>query len=153
MSAEQTRKSLELAIPNSTRYLSRVREAVREVVGASGFSESENHRIILAVDEAISNIMEHAYEQRRQGSELTIRMRLNADATKFEVVIHDSGKVFNPREMDTPDISEHIASGRRSGLGIFLMRQIMDEVKYTFVHGFRNELCMVKYVRSEPLER
>jgi anti-sigma regulatory factor (Ser/Thr protein kinase) len=50
--------------------------------------------------------------------------------------------------VDTPDIAEHVAAGRRNGLGIFLMRQIMDEVKYTFVQGFRNELRMVKYVRD-----
>jgi anti-sigma regulatory factor (Ser/Thr protein kinase) len=135
-------------IPNDTRFLAQVREAVSEVVQESAFPDKDMHRIILAVDEAVANIMEHAFESSDGESELAITMALNADANSFEVVIHDSGKEFDPAEVDTPDIAEHVAAGRRNGLGIFLMRQIMDEVKYTFVQGFRNELRMVKYVRD-----
>ena len=137
----------ELVIPNNTRYLATVREAVSDAVQESAFPDKDMHRIILAVDEAVANIMEHAYENREDEGELTIRMMVDADASKFEVVIHDSGREFDPSEIETPDITKHVAAGRRKGLGIFLMRQIMDEVKYTFVQGFRNELRMVKYVR------
>lgn len=139
----------ELLIPNSTRFLATVRQAVSDVVQESAFPDKDIHRIILAVDEAVANIMEHAYESVEGESELSINLMLDADATKFEVVIHDSGKEFDPSEVESPDMSEHVAAGRRNGLGIFLMRQIMDEVKYTFVQGFRNELRMVKYVRDE----
>lgn len=138
----------EMVIPNNTRYLSTVRDAVNRVVEESAFPDKDIHRIILAVDEAVANIMEHAYESTNGESELTINMMLDADATKFEVVIHDSGREFDPSDVDTPDMAEHVAAGKRNGLGIFLMRQIMDEVKYTFVQGFRNELRMVKYVRD-----
>lgn len=138
----------ELVIPNETKYLATVREAVSNVVKESAFPCNDIHRIILAVDEAVANIMEHAYEGRDRESELTITMALDADATKFEVVILDSGNEFDPADIETPNMMEHVAAGRRNGLGIFLMRQIMDEVKYTFVHGFRNELRMVKYVRN-----
>ncbi|MHC4886086.1 MAG: ATP-binding protein [Planctomycetota bacterium] len=138
----------ELVIPNETKYLATVREAVSTVVNESAFPSNDIHRIILAVDEAVANIMEHAYEGRESESELTITMALDADATHFEVVILDSGNEFDPADIETPNMMEHVAAGRRNGLGIFLMRQIMDEVKYTFVNGFRNELRMVKYVRD-----
>jgi len=138
----------DLVIPNKTRYLASVREAVSDVVRESAFPDKDMHRIILAVDEAVANIMEHAFESADGESELSINLVLDADATKFEVVIHDSGKEFDPSVIEAPDIAEHVAAGRRNGLGIFLMRQIMDEVKYTFVQGFRNELRMVKYVRD-----
>ncbi|MHC4870958.1 MAG: ATP-binding protein [Planctomycetota bacterium] len=137
----------ELVIPNKTKYLSTVRDAVSSVVTESEFPDTDMHRIILAVDEAVANIMEHAYENHEPDSELTITMLLDADDTKFEVVIQDSGREFDPSDIETPDMEEHVAAGRRNGLGIFLMRQIMDEVKYTFVHGTKNELRMVKYVR------
>lgn len=137
----------ELVIPNKTKYLATVREAVCEVVKESAFPDKDMHRIILAVDEAVANIMEHAYENHEPESELTINMALDADATKFEVIIRDSGKEFDPSDIETPNMEQHVAAGKRNGLGIFLMRQIMDEVKYTFVHGTKNELRMVKYVR------
>jgi anti-sigma regulatory factor (Ser/Thr protein kinase) len=143
--AEQKHK--ELVIPNETKYLSAVRDAVSTVVQESDFPTDDMHRIILAVDEAVANIMEHAYEGRECESELTITMELCADASKFEVVIIDSGNEFDPADIKTPNMMEHVAAGRRNGLGIFLMRQIMDEVKYTFVSGTRNELRMIKYVR------
>jgi serine/threonine-protein kinase RsbW len=138
----------ELVIPNDTKYLADVRDAVSSAVQESAFPDADVHRIILAVDEAVANIMEHAFEGRESESELTINMLLDADSTKFEVVIHDSGNEFDPAEIETPNMVEHVAAGRRNGLGIFLMRQIMDEVKYTFVQGFRNELRMIKYVRD-----
>jgi anti-sigma regulatory factor (Ser/Thr protein kinase) len=148
MASMSERVQKELVIPNSTKYLATVREAVSEVVQDSAFPDKDMHRIVLAVDEAVANIMEHAFEAGDEESELTISLQLDADATKFEVVIIDSGKEFDPSEVDTPDMAEHVAAGKRNGLGIFLMRQIMDEVKYTFVSGFRNELRMVKYVRD-----
>jgi anti-sigma regulatory factor (Ser/Thr protein kinase) len=137
----------ELTIPNETKYLATVRDTVHEVVNGSAFPANDINRIILAVDEAVANIMEHAYDSDAPESELTISLEINADSTRFEVVIYDSGKEFDPSDIDTPDMDKHVAAGRRNGLGIFLMRQIMDEVKYTFVQGYRNELRMVKYVR------
>jgi serine/threonine-protein kinase RsbW len=61
------------------------------------------------------------------------------------VVIRDTGKYFDPKEAETPNIEEHIKNGKRHGLGIFLIRQIMDEVIYSYKQGIRNELRMVKY--------
>lgn len=143
-----TQAHRDLVIPNSTQHLATVREAVREVVANSAFPSKDVNRIILAVDEAVANIMEHAYEEAREKDQLTIELKLDADSTRFEVVIIDSGREFDPSEIDVPDMDEHVSQGRKNGLGIFLMRQIMDEVQYTFVQGFRNELRMVKYVRE-----
>jgi len=136
----------EIVIPNDTRYLAEVRRVVKEVVGESDFPAEEMNRITLAVDEAVTNIMEHAYENDLEG-ELEIEMILEADNTRFEVVIRDSGKSFNPNDLDDPDLEEHVRAGRRRGLGIFLIRRIMDEVHYDYATGVRNELRMVKYAR------
>lgn len=144
----------ELVIPNDTRHLAEVRSAVREVVGASDFPADEMNRITVAVDEAVTNIMEHAYENDLEG-ELEIELLLEADNTRFEVIIRDSGKSFDPNGVTEPDLEEYVRSGRRKGLGIFLMRRIMDEVHYEFRQGVRNELRMVKYAgrSSQRAER
>ncbi len=137
----------ELVAPNDTRQLARIRELVEEAASQGPFEPPEVGRIVLAVDEAISNIMEHAYED---GSDVgDIRICLDVDDHRFSVLISDSGKEFNPSTVHVPDIDTHIREGKKKGLGIFLMRQIMDEVKYTFVQGLRNELRMVKYGQSQ----
>jgi len=137
----------ELVAPNDTRHLVKIRAIVEEAASKAPFEERDIGRIVLAVDEAVSNIMEHAYMEAGQSGD--IRISIDVDETRFEVVVTDSGKEFNPNTIDVPDMGQHVRQGKKKGLGIFLMRQIMDEVKYTFVQGLRNELRMVKYVRKQ----
>ena len=135
----------ELVVPNDTTYLASVRQEVTKVVAQSAFSPRDQKLLILAVDEAVTNIMEHAYDNDLEG-ELDIEMILEADASRFEVIIRDSGKEFDPTTVEIDDVREHVRKGNRHGLGIFLIRQIMDEVNYNYAHGLRNELQMIKYV-------
>ncbi len=135
----------EMVVPNDTEYLATVREEVTKVVGESAFSERDRKLIIVAVDEAVTNIMEHAYDNDLEG-ELDVELILEYDATRFEVTIRDSGKEFDPRTLTVPDVRAHVKKGSKHGLGIFLIRQIMDEINYNFIQGVRNELQMIKYV-------
>jgi anti-sigma regulatory factor (Ser/Thr protein kinase) len=137
----------ELVASNDTRHLVKIREVVKDAATQAPFDEREVSRIVLAVDEAVSNIIEHAYEEPASGGD--IRIVLDVDSSRFEVVIMDSGHEFDPSLVDVPDIAEHVRRGKKKGLGIFLMRQIMDEVKYTFIQGLRNELRMVKYAKNQ----
>lgn len=141
-----------LVIPNDTKYLHVVRDFVVEVVGNSAFPKIDMGRIVLAVDEAVTNIIEHAYAHKREG-EVDISLELQANARKFEAVIADSGLHFKPEAIQNPDISKHVQLGKKAGLGIFLMRQIMDIVEYEYEEGVVNKLRMVKYVDSEERER
>ena len=136
-----------LKIANETRYLASVREAVRDVVARGGFPMDLLNRLTLAVDESVTNVMEHAYEDDLEG-ELSIEILLEADDGRFSAVIRDRGKSFDPTQMPAPDLRAHVDEGRRHGLGIFLMKQIMDEVSYTTFPDGRNELCLVKNARS-----
>jgi anti-sigma regulatory factor (Ser/Thr protein kinase) len=141
-----------LVIPNDTKYLNTVRDFVVEVVANSAFPKVDMGRIVLAVDEAVTNIIEHAYSNKREG-EVDIQLELQANATKFEAFIHDSGIHFDPTDMPNPDIDSHVAEGKKKGLGIFLMRQIMDIVEYEFEEGVVNRLRLVKYVNPEDKDK
>ncbi|MFH1708585.1 MAG: ATP-binding protein [Planctomycetota bacterium] len=141
-----------LVIPNDTKYLNTVRDFVVEVVANSAFPKIDMGRIVLAVDEAVTNIIEHAYSNKREG-EVDIQLELQANATKFEAVIHDSGIHFDSATVRAPDMQNHVNKGRKNGLGIFLMRQIMDIVEYEFEEGVVNRLRMVKYVNPEDREK
>lgn len=136
-----------IVITNDTKFLGFVREFMSRMIRQSNLSRDTENRIILAVDEAVANIIEHAYENQREG---TIDIEVEADSKRFMCTIRDSGKKFQPDTVHDPSIPEHIKAKKKKGLGIFLMRQIMDEVRYTFREGIQNELVLVKYIGEKP---
>jgi serine/threonine-protein kinase RsbW len=139
MTLEPYRK--DLTITNETKNLSLVRQVVGEVLERTAFGKDDKAKIILAVDEAVANVVEHAYEGRKG----EIEIHLVLDPEKIEITIRDNGKKFQPEAITTPDIHEHITRGLKGGLGMFLMRKIMDEVRYSLDSTFVNELVMVKF--------
>lgn len=132
-----------VTIPNETAQLETVRVFVRETLAAAAVGNGLVNRLSLAIDEAVSNIIVHGYETDRRD---TIEVRVHVSPGRFEVTIRDSGKSFQPKDGREIDLEAHVQAGRRSGLGIFLMRQVMDEVEYSFREGLQNELRMVKYL-------
>ena len=81
------------------------------------------------------------------GAEGSIEIEVEAGDQQFKIVIRDTGRIFNPESIPDPDMKEHVQRGHKKGLGIFLMRQIMDEVRYKFKDGVKNELTLVKFIR------
>lgn len=138
-----------LVITSETENLSRVREFLGALVRRSGLTDRDLNKIVLAVDEATANIIRHAYNG-QPGRE--IRFEVGSDGERFEVVIIDKGKGFDPERIRDPNMAEHMRQGKKSGLGIFLMRQIMDEVNYTFREGVPNRLRLVKYLTPKAAE-
>lgn len=135
-----------LVIANETRHLLAVRDFITRMARHGGLSPEDVHKIALAIDEAVTNIMEHGYNRDEKG---TIEIEAEWDKDRFQIVIRDSARVFNPESVPSPDMEEHLKAGRKKGLGLFLMRQIMDEVRYRYKDGVQNELTMVKFHRSE----
>lgn len=133
-----------LVVANDTRHLILVRDFVSRLIRQSRLPKDEENKIILAVDEAVTNIIEHGYDEGADGS---IEIEVEADESQFKVMIRDTGRLFNPECVPDPDMREHVQRGYKKGLGIFLMRQIMDEVRYRFKDGVKNELTLVKYIR------
>ena len=138
----------ELAVPLDTSYLANVRNEVMEVLGTDVFPAVKANLIALAVDEALANIMEHAFGCRpgRTAAGDEILLVLDLTPERFTVIIRDKGEVFDPREAPDVNLPEHLKAGRKGGLGIFLIRRIMDEVNYSFTEHGRNELQLIKYV-------
>ncbi|MBE7466093.1 MAG: ATP-binding protein [Planctomycetes bacterium] len=135
----------ELTVLNDTAYLAEVRKAVLEVLGDGPFKPAEAQLVALAVDEAVANVMEHAYEEELSGAK-PIKVLMNVAEDSFMVRIHDHGRPFDPGTVPDVDLQEHVRHGRKGGLGIFLIRRIMDEVTYSFQAGAPNELRLVKFV-------
>ena len=137
----------EMVVSNETANLASVRGFVLTNLRKTKIPEGEHGKVVLAVDEGISNIIRHAYDEFAKGSR-TIEVQFRADEEKVIIVLKDSGKEFDPSGIKDPDILGHIKLGKRYGLGLFLMRRIMDEVKFVFRSGIENMLTMVKYTHA-----
>lgn len=130
----------ELQITNDARNLSLVRQTVGEVLAQSTFTVQDRNKIILAVDEALANVVEHAYGTGTG----TIEIVFDLDEARLVVTIRDNGVKFNPEAVPTPDVQDLIKKGAKGGYGLLLMRKIMDEVKYVLDTSWSNELVMTK---------
>ena len=125
-------------------YLDEIREFVGEIARAGGFSDKDVYNIQLAADEAASNIIEHAYENVSDGVlELSCGMRGDV----ITIILTDHGGTFDPSIVPTPDLKADLSERKIGGLGLFLMRKLMDEVHYESKPEKGNVLTMIKRKR------
>jgi serine/threonine-protein kinase RsbW len=135
-------------ILSRTDYLIEVREFVGEAARAFGFSEEDTANIVLAVDEACTNIIKHAYQY---ATDKEIEVSIFPQDRSFEIRIYDSGKSFDPSTIRQPDLKEHIGHRKRGGLGVYMMKKLMDKVEYNFHKGKRNEVRLIKYLSDASI--
>ena len=125
-------------------HLDEIREFVGDIARAGGFSNKDVYNIQLATDEAASNIIEHAYENVTDGIlELSCGMREDT----ITIILIDRGESFDPSEVPLPDLKADLSDRKIGGLGIFLMRKLMDEVHYEPRPDKSNVLTMIKHKR------
>jgi len=136
-------RQFELKIPNQTDNLELIREFVGKVSGKVGFDEEDVDRIRIAVDEACTNVIKHAYEIEGEDH---IGIIIKIDYHKLTIIVTDRGKGFDPQAIELPQMEAYLAELRVGGLGIYLMKTLMDEVDYSIQPGIRNEVRMVKYL-------
>jgi serine/threonine-protein kinase RsbW len=129
-----------LKFPARFEYLDEIREYVGERARAAGFGEREVYSIQLATDEAASNIIEHAYRGISNGSfDLTCVFEKN----RLTITLLDHGRPFDPSNVTQPDVKADLSDRKIGGLGIYLMRKLMDEVRYEVTFS-GNVLTLVK---------
>lgn len=135
-----------LKIAGITENLEIIREFIRKLAIKSGFEEETAGQIELAVDEACTNVIRHAYnnDHRRK-----IDIKVMLDAEKMQICISDKGKGFNPDLLPKPDLRAYVETSKRGGLGIHLMRSLMDEVQFQFNPPKKNTVTLTKYMRKK----
>ena len=125
-------------------YLDEIREFVGGIARTGGFSDKDVYNIQLATDEAASNIIEHAYENVRNG---VLELSCGVKGDLITIVLIDHGESFDPSEIPLPDLKADLSDRKIGGLGIFLMRKLMDDVSYEVKAGQGNILTMTKRKR------
>jgi anti-sigma regulatory factor (Ser/Thr protein kinase) len=128
--------------PGRYASLAEIAGFVREAAAELGLDDFGAYMVETAVDEACSNIIEHAYGGEGVGDiEVTVRIGKN-DLT---VALRDHGRPFSPEQVPEPDIHAGLEEQPGHGLGLYLIRKWMDEVKFEFSPEMGNVLKLVKY--------
>lgn len=129
-------KKFELA--SKSEILSPLRKELRELLTQAGWEKKNTEEILLAVDEALTNIIRHAYQG--QPGLMTVLFKDNAEKTEF--ILEDLGKRFDPTLVPSPKLPRE----KPGGLGIHFIRTVMDQVVYdpSFKEGNRLHLIKLK---------
>jgi serine/threonine-protein kinase RsbW len=132
-----------LTIKSNLNEIPRVSAAIEELMTVHAFGAEEILDTQLAVEEAITNIILHGYSTGKGEIGITCR----AAPHSIEVRIEDSAAPFNPLSLSDPDLSGDVEDRKIGGLGVFLIRQVMDEVSYRRENG-KNILILEKRKHS-----
>jgi serine/threonine-protein kinase RsbW len=134
-----------LQVPSSTENLALIREFVTAVGRQAQLEEPEISNLELAVDEACANVIEHAY-----GHDITkeVVVRAKFDDESLRISVIDEGRGFDPSHVGQDSVEQLIHARQSGGLGIRLIKKLMDEVSYEIIPGQKNELHMTKKIRK-----
>jgi serine/threonine-protein kinase RsbW len=138
-------KQKELLIKSRTEELTHVRDFVSSVIHEVNVPQEVAGDIILAVDEACTNIIKHAYKFDPNGD---IKIKVKYSAKEIAVQIRDEGASFSPELVPTPDLKKYFEEKRVGGLGMYLMKSLMDDVRYKSVPGKYNQVLLTKKINS-----
>jgi serine/threonine-protein kinase RsbW len=130
-----------MTFPARFEFLDEIREFVAEIAREGGFNEKEIYSLQLAADEAATNIIEHAYEG-VEDADFDVTCEMDGDV--FVITMRDTGRPFNPSNVRLPNLKADLSERKIGGLGVYLMRKLMDEVHYISHPRTGNLLTMTK---------
>jgi len=145
MAVPEMKSPVILDIPADPASLFLVRALTAKIAERLGFVQQDTDRVVLAVDEACTNVIRHAYEGLDQER---IVITLNVSDECLEILVRDFGTPADPETFQPRDLSDI----RPGGLGIHFMRRAMDKIEYTAPEGGGMLLKMTKYRPKEVAE-
>jgi len=135
-----TKSKYSITVSASTAQIADVRDFVARHAAAYGFSDEDVHDIRLAVDEAYTNVIKHAYNF---DASKKVKVKISTGNGKFTISLSDEGTAFDPASYEKPDVAERVMLRKRGGVGVYLIQKLMDDVEYR-KDGKYNEILMSK---------
>ena len=123
MADTRRRLQMKFAMPSDPRYLPVVRGAIGPLAAAIGWDESECRAITLAIDEALANVIRHAYHDSVDG---LIELECRESADGLEITLLDNGEGPNRSKI----CAREIGCDQPGGLGTHIIKNVMDKVSY-----------------------
>ena len=133
-----------LVVTSQVERLAEIADFIADAACACGLPDEQIHDVQMAVDEACTNVIEHAYRGKPDG---TIDIVCERRGNEFVVTIQDFGARFDPKKIESPKTRDPLSKRRIGGLGLFFMRKLMDRVEFDFTSGRGNRLTMVKKIK------
>ncbi len=130
-----------LIVSSSLESLGEISDFVVSAARAAGLDDQAVWEVQLAVDEAATNVILHAYGGHEEGP-ITVQVDVRDD--EFVICLHDRGKPFDPDAVPHPDLDSPLEARKTGGLGLYLMRKLMDRVDFHFDAGGYNLVTMAK---------
>lgn len=134
----------QLTTDSRLERLSKISDFIGKAARACGLDDKQVYDVQMAVDEACSNVIEHAYAGKTNGK---IEIKCQVEDDEFVVTIRDYGKPFDPRQVAQPNISAPLSERTVGGLGLFFMNRLMDRVEFDFSKK-GNYLTMAKRIKK-----
>ncbi len=139
---------LTIKIPGETDYLSSIRNFVNSYCLKLGISADVIGDIEFAVDEGVTNIIKHAYDEDPDlpDENRVIELEIEQQNDEIVVILKDHAGPYNPVNASLPDLNAHVASRKTHGLGVFAMKKFMDRMEHRYISGFGNEVRLYKKI-------
>jgi serine/threonine-protein kinase RsbW len=132
--------SPKLKLSCCTSALVELRSFLQRSLEAYGFSEVDRHQVTLAVEEVCTNLIIHSHASNPKE---VIYLEVKELEKKLAIEITDKGDAFNLLEYEVPDLKKVIEEKRKGGIGIFLVKKIMDEIEFESKNG-KNTCRLIK---------
>lgn len=124
-----------------TSALAELRRFLEQQLESTSLSERDRHQVTLAVEEVCANLIIHSHKCNGR-DHIFLSMNDLPDRIVFE--IEDQGEAFNLLQYEAPDIQRVISEKRKGGLGIILVKKIMDEIQFESHQG-TNTCRLIKF--------
>ena len=136
-------------MPSETSFMGLVRDVTRRMAEVAGFEAKVADQVALAVDEAATNVVEHAY---KGAADRVVGVEMDDAGPDFRVDILDDGAAFDPESLRSLDVKTLEKERRTGGLGVHLMGRIMDKV--SFERRAQQNVCsLVKQKKPTAADR
>ena len=133
-----------LTLKNASRQVGHLSSFVKDVLARLPLPPKQAGEIRLAVEEAVVNVMEYAYPV---GTEGNVTVEVKSDGRQVKFVISDTGVAFDPTKRSDADTTLSAEDRPIGGLGILLVRKLMDSINYERVDG-KNILTLRKTITT-----
>ena len=136
---------VEIRLPNRLKYLSTVADFLKSVCQNQEVPTKDIEDILLAVDEASTNVIKYAYQV---GPINYFKVRVSFDRDLVQIGLLDQGTKFNPLEIPMPDMKDITEDGKEKNvsLGVYFMKKVMDDIRYHYSPNEGNHLTLIKRI-------
>ena len=141
--------SPKLKLSCCTSALVELRSFLQRSLEAYGFSEVDRHQVTLAVEEVCTNLIIHSHASNPKE---VIYLEVKELKEKLAIEITDKGDAFNLLEYEVPDLKKVIEEKRKGGIGIYLVKKIMDEIEFESKNGENTCRLIKNFPSSKKLK-